>query len=235
MNWRDRTHPEAGGAEVHLHEIFGRLAARGHEVHLLASGWPGCERAATLDGIAVHRVAGAYGFAVTARRAFAGLARSLRPDVVVEDVNKLPLYVPLVWRGPFVLLVPHLFGTTAFREVSWPMALAVWTAEQPMALIYRGVPVHAISRSTRDDLVARGFSPERIRVIYPGVDAQHYAPDPRVARAPRPAFLYVGRLKRYKAVDTAIAAVGALARTDQRVELWIAGDGSDRARLGRGH
>ena len=233
VNWRDRTHPEAGGAEVHLHEIFGRLAARGHEVHLLASGWPGCEGVATLDGIAVHRSAGAYGFAVTGRRVFARLARALRPDVVVEDVNKLPLYLPLVWRGPFVLLVPHLFGTTAFREVSWPMALAVWTAEQPMPLVYRGVPVHAISQSTRDDLVARGFASERIRVIYPGVDAQHYAPDPRVARAPRPAFLYVGRLKRYKALDTAIAAVGALAGTDQRVELWIAGDGSDRSRLER--
>ena len=233
VNWRDRRHPEAGGAEVHLHEIFGRLAARGHEVHLLASGWPGCGTAETLDGIAVHRTSGAYGFALTGRRAFKRLARRLRPDVVVEDVNKLPLYLPLVWSGPFVLLVPHLFGTTAFREVSWPMAAAVWTAEQPMPRVYRGVSVHAISASTRDDLVARGFAAERIRVIYPGVDAQHYVPDPRVARAAYPAFLYVGRLKRYKAVDTAIEAVGALRRTEPRAELWIAGDGSDRARLER--
>jgi glycosyltransferase involved in cell wall biosynthesis len=233
VNWRDRRHPEAGGAEVHLHEIFGRLAARGHEVHLLASGWRGCDASETLDGIAVHRAAGTYGFALAGRRAFAHLARRLHPDVVVEDVNKLPLYLPLVWGGPFVLLVPHLFGTTAFREVSWPMALAVWAAEQPMPLVYRGLPVHAISRSTRDDLVARGFAAERIRVIYPGVDADRYAPDATVARAERPAFLYVGRLKRYKAVDTAIAAVGALARAGQPVQLWIAGSGSDRARLER--
>jgi len=233
VNWRDRRHPEAGGAEVHLHEIFGRLAARGHEVHLLASGWRGCAADETLDGIAVHRASGAYGFALAGRRAFMRLARALRPDVVVEDVNKLPLYLPLVWGGPFVLLVPHLFGTTAFREVSWPMALAVWTAEQPMPLVYRRVPVHAISGSTADDLVGRGFARERIRVIYPGVDAGHYASDPRVARWNRPAFLYVGRLKRYKAVDTAITAVGALARAGQPVELWIAGGGSDRSRLER--
>jgi len=233
VNWRDRAHPEAGGAEIHLHEIFGRLAARGHEVHLLASGWPGCEPAATLDGIAIHRASGAYGFALSGRRAFMRLARALRPDVVVEDVNKLPLYLPLVWGGPFVLLVPHLFGTTAFREVPWPMALAVWAAELPMPRVYRGLPVHAISRSTADDLVARGFARERIRVIYPGVDAAHYAPDSGVARAPGAAFLYVGRLKRYKAVDTAIAAAGALARAGHAVELWIAGGGSDRARLER--
>jgi len=42
VNWQDRDNPQAGGAEIHLHEIFGRLAARGHEVTLLCGGWPGC-------------------------------------------------------------------------------------------------------------------------------------------------------------------------------------------------
>jgi len=234
VNWRDRTNPQAGGAEVHLHEIFGRLATRGHEVHLLTSGYPGAAAAGELDGIAVHRVAGEYGFAAAGRRAFTRLARALRPDVVVEDVNKIPLYLPLAWRGPFVLLVPHLFGTTAFREVAWPVALVVWAAERPMPLGYRRAAVHAISGSTRDDLVARGFAPDAVRVIYPGVDAQHYGPDPSVARAPRPRFLYVGRLKRYKAVETAIAAVAELRRgAAPDAELWIAGGGSDRARLER--
>jgi glycosyltransferase involved in cell wall biosynthesis len=233
-NWRDRTNPQAGGAEVHLHEIFGRLAARGHEVHLLTSGYAGGAAEATLDGMAVHRVAGEYGFAAAGVRAFARLARALRPDVVVEDVNKLPLNLPLLWRGPMVLLVPHLFGTTAFREVAWPVALVVWAAERPMPWAYRRAAVHAISASTRDDLVERGFAPGAIRVIYPGVDAAFYAPDPGVPRSPRPRFLYVGRLRRYKAVETAIAALAVLrASACPDAELWIAGDGLDRARLER--
>jgi len=236
VNWRDRTNPQAGGAEVHLHEIFGRLAARGHEVHLLTSGYPGAAAEASLDGMAVHRAAGEYGFAAAGRRAFARLARALRPDVVVEDVNKVPLFLPLLWRGPMVLLVPHLFGTTAFREVAWPVALVVWAAERPMPAVYRRAAVHAISASTRDDLVARGFAPEAIRVIYPGVDAARYAPAPApgAARARVPRFLYVGRLKRYKAVETAIAAVAALRRSGvPEAELVIAGAGTDRARLER--
>ncbi len=232
VNWRDRAHPEAGGAEVHLHEIFGRLASRGHEVRLLASGWPGAAPEAVLDGIAVRRVAGQYGFALGARRAFARLAGEFRPDVVVEDVNKLPLYLPALFRGPFVLLVPHLFGTTAFREVAWPMALVVWASERPMARVYRDAAVHVISESTRDDLVRRGFARERVRVIYPGVDAAHYAPDAAVPRAPHPTFLYVGRLKRYKSVETAIGAVTRLRRSGlPDAQLWIAGGGSDRSRL----
>src|SRR5207244_2728281 len=48
---------------------------------------------------------------------------------------------------------------------------------------YRRAWFHAISDSTRDDLVRRGVPRERIEVIYPGVDAVWYAPDPGEPRA----------------------------------------------------
>jgi hypothetical protein len=34
FNWQDIRNPLAGGAEVHLHEIFSRIARLGHEVTL---------------------------------------------------------------------------------------------------------------------------------------------------------------------------------------------------------
>ena len=57
---------------------------------------------------------------------------------------------------PFCAIVPHLFGTTAFEEAPWPMAATVWAAERPLARAYARAGFHAISESTRDDLVARG-------------------------------------------------------------------------------
>ena len=230
VNWQDRTNPQAGGAEVHLHEIFGRLAAQGHEVHLLCSGYAGAATAVTVDGIAVHRVSSRYGFALAGRGAFRRLAAQLKPDVVVEDVNKVPLNLPSLWKGPFVLLVPHLFGTTAFRELPAPLAALVWAAERPMARVYARAGIHAISESTRDDLVARGFHREAVRVIYPGVDTRHFTPGAPAGRQAAPAFLYVGRLKRYKQVDTAIAALARLGPASP-ARLWVAGTGDDRARL----
>jgi glycosyltransferase involved in cell wall biosynthesis len=232
VNWQDRENPQAGGAEVHLHEIFGRLAARGHEVHLLASGWRGAPRRTVLDGMQVHRVASRYGFALRGRRAFQQLARELSPDVVVEDINKVPLNLPGLWSGPFVLVVPHLFGTTAFRELPPPLAAVVWAAELPMARVYRHAWVHAISESTRDDLAGRGFAAERIRVIYPGVDAGRFTPG-AVAKDPAPTFLYVGRLKRYKQVDVAIRALAIVRGTMPDARLQIAGSGDDQPRLER--
>ena len=53
VNWQDRENPQAGGAELHLHEIFGRIAQRGHEVTLLCSGWEGAAQRVGLDGIGV--------------------------------------------------------------------------------------------------------------------------------------------------------------------------------------
>jgi hypothetical protein len=38
LNWRDMHHPEAGGAEVHLHEILSHLARWGHETTQLSAG-----------------------------------------------------------------------------------------------------------------------------------------------------------------------------------------------------
>jgi len=55
VNWQDRENPHAGGAEIHLFEIFGRLAARGHRVRLICSGWESAPPRATLDGIEVER------------------------------------------------------------------------------------------------------------------------------------------------------------------------------------
>jgi glycosyltransferase involved in cell wall biosynthesis len=233
VNWQDRANPRAGGAEVHLHEIFGRLAARGHEVHLLCSGFAGAPESDLIDGIRVHRVSSRYGFVLKGRGAFARLAAALRPDVVVEDVNKIPLDLPRLWKGPFVLLVPHLFGTTAFSELPAPLAAIVWAKERPMSRVYAGAPVHAISRSTANDLVARGFRAGAVRVIYPGVDTARFKPDPLTEREAEPTFLYVGRLKRYKQVETAIRALRRLRDAAARGRLWIAGTGEDRARLSR--
>jgi glycosyltransferase involved in cell wall biosynthesis len=235
VNWNDRQNPHAGGAEIHLHELFGRIASRGgtHELDLIASGWPGCAPRAVVDGINVRRVGGRHSFALRARGAVRAALREKTYDVVVEDINKVPLYLPTLTSLPFVAIVPHLFGTTAFTEASLLVATVVWGSELPIPRIYRRAGFHAISESTRDDLVRRGIPAERIVVIHPGVDSQRYRPDPATPRAPRPSFLYLGRLKRYKGVEYALRAVAAARRVRPDVFLDICGQGDDRARLER--
>lgn len=231
VNWQDPENPHAGGAEIHLFEIFGRLAARGHRVRLVCSGWKGAARRTRIQDIEVERHGGRHTFALLGRGAVRRAIRSERPDILVEDVNKLPLFLAARTRLPFCAIVPHLFGTSAFLEVPWWMAAIVWVAERPIPRVYRRAGFHAISESTRDDLVARGIPAERIRVIHPGVDTVTYCPLPGLDRTPQPSFLYVGRLKRYKAVGHLIEALAIARRARQDLRLDIAGTGDDRPRL----
>lgn len=231
VNWLDLENPQAGGAELHLFEIFGRLAARGHRIRLVASGWPGCDRRARIQDIEIHRHGSRNSFTLVGRRAIRSAIAAERPDILVEDVNKLPLYSAGLSDVPSYVIIPHLFGTTAFEEVPWWQAFIVWAAELPIPRAYRRSTFHAISESTRDDLVARGVEESRVRVIHPGVDSATYAPRPGLDRTPQPSFLYVGRLKRYKGVATAIEALALARRSRADLTLDIAGDGDDRPRL----
>ena len=230
-NWQDRRNPHAGGAEIHLFELFSRIAGLGHRVRLVCSGFAGAPPVEMVDGIEVHRYGGRHSFALVGWRAIRDAVRRFAPDLVVDDINKLPLFTPLLTRRPVYAIVPHLFGTTAFEEASWPVAAAVVSAERMIPAVYRRAWFHAISDSTRDDLIARGIPGERIAVVYPGVDTRSFAPDPATPRSTPPRFVYIGRLKRYKGIEYLIHALAIARRDRPDLSVDIAGSGDDRDRL----
>ncbi|HZF67142.1 MAG TPA: glycosyltransferase family 4 protein [Gemmatirosa sp.] len=230
VNWQDRANPHHGGAEVHLHEIFGRVAAMGHEVTLLCGGWAGCPPLATIDGIEVHRVGTRHTFPALVRGYYRRHLAARDFDVLVEDINKIPVWTPRWGARRTVAIVPHLFGGTVFQEAPLPLATAVWLAERPIPWMYRRVPFHAISESTADDLVARGIPRTLVRVIHPGIDAAQYTPAPE-RRAAAPTFAYLGRLRRYKGVDLVLRAFARVRHPEARLE--IAGTGEYRPQLER--
>jgi glycosyltransferase involved in cell wall biosynthesis len=233
VNWLDRENPQAGGAEAHLHEVFGRLAARGHRVTLLTSGWKGCAPTAELDGIRVHRCGGRHTVSLAAPHYYRKHLRAEPTDVVVEDLNKVPFFMPLWTQTPVALLVHHLFGATAFQEASPPLAAATWLLERPVPRVFRGHPTVAVSESTRDDLVRRGMSREQIEVIPNGIDLDIFTPRHEGPRYDVPTILYLGRLKRYKRVDLVLRAAAELRRRGRDFRLLVAGTGDRLGALER--
>src|SRR5437773_11729465 len=115
----------------------------------------------------VFRTGGRHSFALRGRPLVRERLRAERYDVVVEDVNKLPLFLAAMTRLPFLVIVPHLFGATAFREASWPIAAIVWPVERPLPWAGGRARFHAICDRTRGGLVARGVSRGRIDGVYP--------------------------------------------------------------------
>lgn len=230
VHWQDRENPCAGGAEEHLHQVFGRLVDRGHRVTLLCSGWRGAAPTAEIDGIRVHRAGGRYTFNLAAPVHYERHLGDASFDVSVEDLSKVPMLAPRWARAPVhLLLVHHLFGATAFREANPLLATATWLFERIIPAVYRGLPCVAVSDSTREDLARRGLDRSGIIVIRNGVELEGLGP--AATRFPDPTVVYLGRLKRYKRVDLVLEAVARLRARGADVRLIVAGKGDARPQL----
>jgi glycosyltransferase involved in cell wall biosynthesis len=96
----------------------------------------------------------------------------------------------------------------------------------------------------RNSMVARGASPDRVRIFANTVDVEEFAADAQRLAPSRPELraslgagpddvlvLSVARLAPEKGLDTLVRAVAAAA--DQRLVLALAGDGPERELLGR--
>src|SRR5262245_12206909 len=154
-------------------------------------------------------------------RAYRRLRAQAPIDAVVEDLNKFPFFARLWVREPVVVLVHHLFGRTAFQQVAWPIAAATIAAETLVPRVYRGLPVVAVSPSTRDELLAGGMRAADVHVIPNGLDHEQYRPgDGR--RAAVPTVLALGRVEPYKRTEVLGDAVTQIAGA----RLVVAGSGT---------
>ncbi len=146
-------------------------------------------------------------------------------DLIVEDINKIPFYLPMFFKLPHLAVIPHLFGRNIYQEVNPVTASYVYFAEKPIRSVYRKSGFLAISNSTRDDLVTRGIAAKRIGVAECGVDHDFYTPEQPVVKYDRPTLVYLGRLKKYKSVHHLIQALPLVRRVIADARVVIVGDG----------
>lgn len=222
INWRDAKHPRAGGADFRLQQVYAPLVKEGHEVVLYSCAFPGCKPYEEIEGLQVHRLGNDYTFSFLCMLKLRGWVKKHHPDVVVEDLNKLPFYSPLVYKGPLVIQMHHLWRSSIFRETFFPMALFIWLSEESIRWAYRTCHFSVVSESTQKELLAMGIPEKNIRVIYNGADLSRYKP----TNAPKkPFMLWIGRIQKYKGPIDACQVLERLKEEFESLELVIVGDG----------
>ena len=224
VNWRDIKNPEAGGAEIHLHEILKRFVAKRHEVTLISSKFRGCRSHEEIDGIKIMRIGNKYLFNfaffwhyITKKLNYGDF------DVIIDDVSKIPLSIPLYVRKMAVIaIVHHIHGKTLFRELPLFMALYVYLTERLLIpMFYKKSVIVAVSESTKDELIEFGIPSKNIHVIYNGVDIRFASRD----KSDTAMALYFGRVKKYKRLDHLIKAFKHIKEKVPEARLVIAGKG----------
>ena len=233
VNWRDLRNPDAGGAEVHLHEIITRLAANGHDVTLLAAGFPGGEPDETYDGIRVIRRGHWYDANYVLPMHVRSYLKHHAVDLIIEDINKIPFFLPAMTKTKVLPVIPHLFGGTVFRETNFLFASYVYLWEQLIPAVYRKCRFAVISPSTKDDLVSRGISADQIDVVLCGLDHSVYRRIANLDRYTEPTIIHFGRIRKYKSVDVVIRAFQLIRRELPTARLLIVGDGPEKPELER--
>ncbi len=222
FNWQDRKNPNAGGAEVHLHEIFSRIAAKGYSVTLVCSAFRGGAPRDLIDGVKVYRIGHRliYNYSAALWYFFFGH----HYDLVVDDVNKIPLYTPVYVRKPLVTIFHHLFGNSIWLETNPVAACYVAAAEWLIPKVYKSVPVIAVSESTKRELQVQGIPEEHIRVIHNSVDHTLFKPV-RFRSRRHPVVGFLGRIKRYKSIEHLLDAFVRVKLSVPEATLLIVGDG----------
>lgn len=224
INWQDITNPLGGGAEVHLHEIFKRIAQKGHQVTLLCCRYPNAECEEIIDDIRIVRQGNRNLFNYIVPKAYRHLNKKNNFDIIIDDINKIPFYTPLFVKKPLIGIIHHLFGSSIFLEAPLPFAVYVNLSEKLIPLIYHKTPVAVVSESTQQELIQKGFEKEKLPIIYNGVDTSFYKAL-NINKNPTPLIGYLGRIKKYKSVEHLLKAFRIVLNEIPDANLLVMGDG----------
>jgi phosphatidylinositol alpha-1,6-mannosyltransferase len=229
--------PTKGGTAVWAAEVYKRLG--GKEIHIVTADVPGAAEVDAVHPNTIHRL---------------NLKRVpwLRPE-------SLAMYARLFFKSLWLALTHRFDAIHAFRAlpeglVAWAVArltfrpvviyahgeeLTTWVRgrrRRPMRFALRHADrVIANSEFTRDELIKLDVRPERITLIYPGVDVARFRPgiacdDLKASIGLQPGerlILSVGRLSRRKGFDMVIRSLPELSRRGINARYALIGIGED--------
>lgn len=234
LNWKDPSHPDAGGAEVYAWQLARDLAGAGAQVTFVAARPAGLPRGEVCDGIEIVRIGGRW--TVYPRVLGWLLRRRRRFDAIVDCQNGIPFFSPVVLpRSVPVVCVIHHVHDRQFRLYFGPIVgrFGAWLEGSVARRVYRDGVTLAVSPSTAQALRDRLRWAAPIVVVPNGADAPTAsAPGDATAsvsrsRAARPRLVCVGRVTRHKRVHLVLDAVNQLRGSRPDLHLDIVGGGPD--------
>ncbi len=230
ISWKDTSHPQAGGAEVVMHELSKRMIADGHDVTLLTARHAGATATDTIDGVHIIRVGNnRYVHSLAALWYYVKNLRN-KFDIVIEDVNTAAYFSPFFKDSAQQVLFYHQLAREIwFLETPAPLSHLGYYILEPLAtraLSKPRVTTVTISESTKKDLERFGFKADRIKTISEGIHISALKDISRVKKYTQPTMLSLGAMREMKRTLEQVKAFEIAKKSVPELKMKISGDSS---------
>jgi glycosyltransferase involved in cell wall biosynthesis len=207
---------------VYTHEVARRLVKWGHEVSLICGAYSGAKTDEYIDGVSVHRTGGRIRVYLDAPFIYMRKFQ-FRVDAVIDEINTIPWFTPLYVPGKKIAFVHQLAREVLFYELPPIFSNQLYKIEPTFYKFYRNIPVITVSESTKHMLEKFGIPSEHIRIIPNGLNPIHL--HEKIRKSENPLIAYVGRVVKFKILQTAIKAMARVVKEVPSAKLVIAGRG----------
>lgn len=221
LNWRDVTHPRAGGAEMVTMEHAKGWIKAGHKVTWL-TGWYGGLKEETIEGVHIVRRAGSltiYLYAVMYL-----LINGRHFDVIVDEAHGFPFYSPLLTKKPVVLFIHEIAGEIWDYMFKFPKNVIGKLLESSYFRLYKRGYVWTDAPSTVDELVERGI-PRNHCIAIPCPIVNRNPLKVKFIKEANQTYIFVSRVVRMKGIEEIIKSFSFIYREDPMAQFWIVGGG----------
>lgn len=222
-------HMGLGGAQILLSQVLPQLKQYGYDIEVcVLRQQTKLSRELEEKGICFNYLNSSKYEIIKCYFKLRKLINQVKPQIVHLHLDKANFLGALAaLKEKVAIVIRHDHSST------WPplrrYLLQRWVLERVLpAQTY----VIAVSKAVKKFNEAIGVKPERIKVIYNGINVNEFSVNERLRKPQKfPIIGFVGRLHFKKGVKYLIKAVACIAKEKPEVKLYLVGDGPERTKL----
>lgn len=223
LSWRDIKSPKAGGAELHTHDLIRVMDKDKYDAILFTPRYAGMSEMEVIDDVKHIRKGNVLTVIFWAFLFYNKNKKQI--DYVVEQCNTHRFFTRFwVPANKRIFYIHQLTREIWDINMKFPFGYIGRKLETPMLRLQRKDYVFTVSDSTKNDLIAVGFNPDKIMLIPSAIESRFLGKkleeDITVKKRD---FVYVGRYSKYKGIDASIEALGIVRKKYPDAKLRIVG------------
>ncbi|PKL31188.1 hypothetical protein CVV43_03480 [Candidatus Saccharibacteria bacterium HGW-Saccharibacteria-1] len=226
FSWKDRQHPQAGGAETVSGEIMDRLSKDGHKIKHITATYHGAKNTEIRDGVEIFRNGGKFTVYFKAREIYKKIATD-QVTLIIDEMNTIPFIASIYTKSDKkALLAYQLARKVWFYQMPFPISYIGYMLEPVMLrFVSKKYPLSLTeSNSSKIDMEKYGF--KNTKIFRVGMELQPV--NKLSTKKNRNLILSLGAVRPMKRTLDAVKAFEVARDKEPSLKMIIAGDTSTK-------